>query len=474
VKVTLGTRLFLTVLAAFLGVAAAGLTLVRWRVSEPGAQTSPGDEQLLARLGEQVSLQYRAHGDWSFLPADPEHRRRWLSDQVAALRALPASGDAASPTSPGLDHRIGLLDRDRHVVAGVTPARLLVAVASIDTFAHALKVDGRVIGTLVEARAESVDNDLAVAFLVEQQRHLALLAAIGLLLAVAASALLAAHFRRPILQLVDGARALGAGRFETRLLMRRTDELGELARTFDRLAEQLEAAERSRRDWVADTSHELRTPLAVVRAQLEALQDGVRPASPDHIALVLRQVVALGKVIDDLRVLAQSDVGRLVFTSAEVAAWPLVEEVAVAFEERLRRAGLALELGPPPADDRVHADADRLRQVISNLLENAIRYTDAGGRIEIRAVPAGAALHLRIDDSAPGVPVADLPRLGERFFRVDASRSRERGGTGLGLALSRGIVEAQGGRLEFAASPLGGLRAVVVLPLEHGETGTPR
>jgi two-component system sensor histidine kinase BaeS len=281
----------------------------------------------------------------------------------------------------------------------------------------------------------------------------------------AAAILLARHFRRPIRALEDGARHLAEGRFETRLQATRSDELGELARHFNALAQRLASAEGARRQWVADTSHELRTPLAVLRAQLEALQDGVRSATPDTFEAMLRQVLALNKLIDELYALARADVGALECRPVALDLWQLAGGQAAACAERLLAAGLRLDVGAAPPHATVQADPDRMRQVLDNLFENCLRYTAPGGRVALHAAVDGATLRLIVDDSAPGVPDDALAHLAERFYRVDASRSRVHGGAGLGLALCRRLLDAQGAALGFAHSPLGGLRATIVIPL---------
>lgn len=463
-KVSIGKRLFIAVLLAFLVVAGIGVELVRWKLSNRAPRSSP-DMQAVSGLVEQLSARYRKHGDWSFLPASPDQRRRWFLD-----RAMDAGADAPSlgrdRASPSLDYRIGLLDGHRRHLAGVIASPALVAIASVDTVQRSIVVDGVEVGYLVVARSQNPDDDLAIAFLLEQQNNLLLIAAIGVLLSALAAALLAAHFRKPIRQLVDGTRRLGQGHFDVRLPTRRSDELGELAATFNRVAARLKDTERWRQQWVADTSHELRTPLSVLRAQLEALQDGIRVATPETVALMLQQVLSLTALVDDLHELARADQGQLHYDKAAVDAWAAVTDVFASFGEKFRAAGLAASVGAAPSSSTVLADATRLRQVLVNLFENSVRYTDAGGRIEVRAERLGHELRITIDDSAPAVPAHLVEHLGERFFRVEPSRNRQFGGSGLGLALSRPIVEAHGGRLSFAASALGGLRVIIVLPLE--------
>jgi two-component system, OmpR family, sensor histidine kinase BaeS len=452
-KLTLVQRLFAAALLCFAVVSGAGVELVRWQFLDNFADTLPRPrDPRVDALAQALAGLYAQHGDWSFLSADPALRTTWLRARVAA--------GSATPEPDTLADRLALRDAQGHLLAGVAASPWLVAATSIDAFGTPLVVDGHAVGELVLAQAQRPEDDLAVAFLIARQGRLGVAALLGVLACVAAAAGLAASFRRPVRQLVDGARQLEAGDFDARLPATRSDELGELARSFNHLAATLGDTERSRRQWMADTSHELRTPLAVLRGQLEALQDGVRSATPEHVATMRAQVLALTRLVDDLQALTP-----LPLTRGPVDAWAIVAEAAAAFEDRFRAAGLSVQLDEPAQRALVAGDAGRLHQVFVNLLENSVRHTDAGGRIAISVADDARMLRIAIDDTAPGVPADALGRLGERFFRVDASRSRRSGGTGLGLAVSRQIVEAHGGQLLFEASPLGGLRAVVALPL---------
>ncbi len=476
-KFSIGHRLFLTVLLSIVVVAAVGVELTRWKLfdnfSAPATDTP--DPEHLADLMDALATRYRQHHDWSFLPVEPEQRKTALHELVDMQETLDAERGNSSLSSnlgqsilgqSSLGHRIGLLDRNRRYLAGAIASPLLVMFASIDRVQRPLVIDGRTIGYLVVARPQNPDDALAVAFLIDQQQNIFIVAAISVLLSALAAAWLATHFRKPIRQLVEVARRLEAGQLDARLAIQRSDELGELAATFNHLAAKLEDTERSRRQWVTDTSHELRTPLSVLRGQMEALQDDVRIATPDNVAIMLAQVHALTKLVDDLHALARADIGQLSCDKIVVDMWPLVVETLDAFSGKFRNAKLAAKIGVPPARTTVHCDPDRMRQVLANLLENCVRYTDAGGRIEVQGTVAGDTLRIAIDDSAPGVPEQSLRRLGERFFRVEPSRNRHLGGAGLGLGLCRQILEAHDGRLEFTPSPLGGLRATLVLKVE--------
>ncbi|KQV45017.1 ATP-binding protein [Massilia sp. Root335] len=512
-KFSIGHRLFVSVLLAILAVAAAAVFLLRQNVLAGFGDYAVGIElDRLEELSTALTRQYRAGGGWDFIPA--EARQDWIAQELARLQrarevgapampaepAAPVAAEApvppvppvppmppapplpplpgpdvpdgpAAPAAPAgpvpdpnpgplpLARRITLLDAHGAWLAGRRPG------AATALARRALEVDGRTVGYLAVARGARPSDALAYAFLQQLTSSLWQIVALAVLLSAVAAVLLARHFRRPIRQLAAGSRALSDGHFDLRLDARRSDELGDLARHFNALAARLAGAEAARRQWVADTSHELRTPLAVLRAQLEALQDGVRSATPDTWDAMLRQVLALNKLIDELYALARADVGALDCKPVALDLWALARDQARGFETRLALAGLALELGPEPATATVCADPDRMRQVLDNLFENSLRYTAPGGRVHLHAHADGGRIRLHLDDSAPGVPDDALARLSERFYRVDASRSRAHGGAGIGLALCRRLVDAQGGTLAFAHAPLGGLRATITLPL---------
>jgi two-component system sensor histidine kinase BaeS len=525
-KISIGHRLFASVLLAILAVAAGAIYLLRQNVLAGFGDYAVGIElDRLEELSGSLARQYRSHGGWAFVPAD-DARGRWIARELERLQReredaavaappapsapsvassasraavpvpeVPAAPAAAAPVAPAappappqppepplpplpaprvgpaieqeagvdasLPQRITLLDAGGRYLAGRMPD-------AIPLVRRPIEVNGRTVGYLGVARSHRPSDAMALAFLEQLRASLWWILAFAVALSALAATLLARHFRQPIRQLAGGAGMLAEGRFEVRLPAERSDELGDLARHFNTLARRLDSAESARRQWVADTSHELRTPLAVLRAQLEAIQDGVRSSGPETVDAMLRQVLALNKLIDELYALARADVGALDLKPERLDLWRLACEQASAFEARLQAAGLALELGPPPPRAIVAADPDRMRQVFDNLLENSLRYTAAGGRVRLQAGNDGAALHLHLDDSAPGVPDDALERLAQRFYRVDASRSRAHGGAGLGLALCRRLLEAQGATLAFAHSPMNGLRATITIPLiEH-------
>ncbi|MBP7218783.1 MAG: sensor histidine kinase efflux regulator BaeS, partial [Acinetobacter sp.] len=228
------------------------------------------------------------------------------------------------------------------------------------------------------------------------------------------------------------------------------------------LADILHQHEESRRQWVADTSHELKTPLAVLQAQIEAMQDGIRKATPEHLDAMMRQVSSLKKLTQDLADLAQADAQQLKCYFAQVNPWEVVLQEVDNFKSNFGQNQLEVSVSGSGAD--LSLDRDRLKQIIVNLLGNCVRYTEQGGKIHIHTQQNQQQWQLYVDDSPLGVSDAQLARLGERFYRVDDSRTRSTGGTGLGLALSCQLAQALGGSLKFEHSPLGGLRCVLTFP----------
>lgn len=231
------------------------------------------------------------------------------------------------------------------------------------------------------------------------------------------------------------------------------------------MLQQLKAGEQARRQWVADTSHELRTPLTILSTHLEAMSDGVIDTGRDNLAVLSSTVEGMQRLVTDLGQLARADAHADVLHLEEVDIHELCSEVMATFARQFESHGLRASL----ENELAHAviiegDYQRLQQVLGNLLSNCLRYTEAPGAVCLTLARSKGGISLSIDDSAPGVPDAALPKLFERFYRVDSSRSRACGGSGLGLAICQAIINDHGGSIEAAHSPLGGLRMVIQLP----------
>jgi two-component system sensor histidine kinase BaeS len=438
VKPGITLKLFLAILAAS-AVAAAAMALATRYSFQSGffGYLSQVEAQSLEALALRLSDEYRRSGDWSFLQGD-----------YARLRAL------ATPPQP--TQRLAVLDAEKRTVLGNPELG--------EAATRPVIVDDRIVGWVARSPSRRISTAADSAFQQQQQHAAWSIAAFAVALAAAVAYFLARIFIRPVKRIAEATHRLAAGAYDTRVEVGSRDELGRLGGDFNRLAETLERNEALRRRFMADVSHELRTPLAVLSAELEALEDGVRPLNQASISSLRSEVGALNKLVDDLNQLALADVGALAYRKETLDVAPLVEQAVESYRERVAERGLRLET-ELDGGGRVFADADRLQQMFRNLLENAARYTDPGGRVRIALHRAGERVSIDFEDTAPGVPSDALPHLFERFYRVDASRSRANGGAGLGLSICRSIAAAHGGDISASPSSLGGLRVSVTLPL---------
>jgi len=358
------------------------------------------------------------------------------------------------PDRLGLSSRLSLYDAKRRFVVGE---------ASDEQISYRpIMVENQVVGYLGLKPVLDQDDALSINFFSNQKRYLFLVYGLSILASLIAALLLATYFKKPIQRLLNGTRELTRGNYQHQVKVKRNDELGDLSNELNQLAVILDQHETSRRQWVADTSHELKTPLAVLQAQIEAMQDGIRKPTPEHFASMLAQVTSLKKLTQDLAALAQADAQQLQFYYATVNPWEVVQQELMNFQPKFEQADLKVTVEGDGAE--VDLDLDRFKQIVANLLSNSIRYTEAGGQVHIHTEQNEKEWTLYVDDSPFGLTDEQLARIGERFYRVDDSRTRSTGGTGLGLALSCKITQAMGGSLSFAHSPLGGLRCKLSFP----------
>jgi two-component system sensor histidine kinase BaeS len=342
----------------------------------------------------------------------------------------------------------------------------------LDSPSVPIKIDGRLVGNLLLAPQPALNSDIDVAFVRSQAQH-ALSAAVAILLvALAAALLLARWLLAPVKTLGERMEQLAAGNFAERIESKRSDELGELARNYNRLADTLAKNQDARRQWGADIAHELRTPLSILRGEIQALQDGVRPMSKEALDSLQAECARLTALVDDLYQLALSDAGALSYRFETIEINALIRETEADFARSFQDAGLVLTTTLAATPLTVRADGQRLSQLLSNLLVNCQRYTDAPGNVRIstslRREGTGGWVDVVIDDSPPGVRAELMPKLFDRLFRVESSRNRAAGGAGLGLAICKNIAEAHGGTIAATASPLGGVRMTLSLPMMSG------
>ena len=283
--------------------------------------------------------------------------------------------------------------------------------------------------------------------------------------AAVASGFLAVRIVRPIRALAEASQRIARGAYGSRVPTGGSDELAVLASSFNEMAGSLETAERRRRELLSDVAHELRTPLATIEGYVEGLRDGVVAPEAPTWALLATETGRLQRLVDDLQLVSRAEERQLDLRTVEVDPASLVENTVRAAAPAYEAKGVRLETTAEPRLPAVAVDTDRIGEVLANLLENALRHTPAGGRVDIRAEHRGSDIELSVSDTGEGIAPEHLERVFERFYRADPARSRATGGSGIGLTIARAIAEAHGGRLRAESDgPSRGARFVLSLP----------
>jgi len=270
----------------------------------------------------------------------------------------------------------------------------------------------------------------------------------------------------PVKALTSAAREFGKGNFSRRVDFRSKGEVGELARSFNSMAEDLEHTERLRRNMVADVAHELRTPLSNLRGYLEAIKDAVIKPDEATIHSLNEETSTLSRLIEDLQELSLADAGELKLIIGPEDVSRLIRETVTALQAKAAAKGLTISADLPDGLPEVNIDSHRIRQVLHNLLENAVAHTGQKGRITVIARHKDNQIYISVADTGEGIPAEDLPMIFERFYRVDKSRARATGGSGLGLTIARRLVEAHGGTVDVQSQPGQGSTFTFMLPIQ--------
>ncbi len=266
------------------------------------------------------------------------------------------------------------------------------------------------------------------------------------------SGLVSLSIIRPLRRVVKASQHIAEGHYDQRLPARENDEMGELARSFNRMAESLAATENMRRQLIGDVSHELNTPLASIKGYMEGLQDGVIAPTAETFQLVHHEADRLQRLVHDLQELSRAEAVSSQLDLRPCDPSRIVQAVTARLLPQFADQGIVLENDVSERLPQVRADADRVEQVLTNLVGNALQYTAAGGRVTIKAARLDAAIQFSVQDTGVGLTTDDLTKIFQRFYRVDKSRARASGGSGIGLTIAQHIVEAHGGQI-WAESP---------------------
>ncbi|MFN0303542.1 MAG: ATP-binding protein [Burkholderiales bacterium] len=401
--------------------------------------------RLLGQAARHTGRPGAAFEDWFGLGTDEsvERTTRGKKSTTDALRFNP---------------RASLIAVDGRVLAG--PATSVSSGASV----RDVTIDGRSVARIVLAPLDRATEDRDIAFIREQRVSIAWMAILAGIVSIALAAILAGWWSRRLNAVATSTARIAGGDLSARVTIGGHDEISTLALNVNAMAQSLAAMENSRRKWLADVAHELRTPLTTLRGEIEAMQDGVRKLDGAALASLHEDVSRLTRLTDDLHQLAIADLGALDVKRASNDLVELVERSAKRWRHQFEAAGIALSIDASGAH-RIAVDADRIAQVLDNLLTNSLRYTDRPGRLDVSVRAIGRVHQIVFADSTPGLTDEELLCLFTPLYRTDASRHRSRGGSGLGLALSKAIIAAHGGSMQASASPLGGLRILIELPV---------
>lgn len=490
-KMGMTARLFLFILGAT-GLAVVLLLMIMWWSINRGFYQYLGtmDQKRLSQLSEDLVRKYEQNGSWNFLQHDPP---RW--NEISAGPAppngierppMPFQDDKPPrepafqtkenyfPPRPPNDEQYGetrrlhkneppdpliILNADKKTIHGAKHAH-----ETLDY--HQIIVRGKIVGYVGVLSPRHFLDPMQIGFLAGQKTALFFAAAAMVLIVMIISWPLAQRLVKPIQEMAAATHDIASGKYATRISVSSKDELGALARDFNAMALTLEKNERARRQWVADISHELRTPVAVLQGEIEALLDGIRKTTPETIRSLHAETLRLHRLVDDLYQVSLSDLGALSYRKQNLDLLELLKDSLESYRNEFEQKNIALEDGIARGREAVcFADPERLGQLFANLLENSLRYTDIGGRLKIKAeVHAGFVL-IDFQDSKPGVPPENMEKIFDRFYRTEGSRNRTSGGAGLGLTISRKIVEAHDGQISAGTSPLGGLSIRIKIPV---------
>jgi signal transduction histidine kinase len=289
--------------------------------------------------------------------------------------------------------------------------------------------------------------DLNASFRLSLNSALFIAAIAAMVAATAISWYVSRRIAQPIREMTRASQHIAEGHYDERLTVYEKDELGELMGSFNRMAGALAETETMRQQLIADVSHELKTPLASIQGYMEGLQDGVIASTPETFQLIYHEANRLQRLVHDLQELSRAEAAPLQLDLKPHPAWSIIDSVVSFLQPQFDEKGVALSLEAPDEPVNVRADFDRTRQVIINLLGNALQYTPENGRVTVHWTRNHTAVHFSVRDTGVGLAPPDVERVFQRFYRVDKSRSRASGGSGIGLTIARQLIEAQGGKI---------------------------
>lgn len=328
----------------------------------------------------------------------------------------------------------------------------------------------RFVGTVQIGRLQPDTTLFEQDVLFRQSTNTALLVSgiVAALLALVLSVFVSQRLVRPIRAVTAAAQAMEGGSLSQRVETTGNDEVAELGNAFNQMADALTHQEQLRKNLTADVAHELRTPLSTIQSQIEAIQDGVMEPTPERLESIHEEIVRLARLVGDLRQLSEAEGGTLTLATKPVDLNTLVAEIVTGLEPRFSEEGVALDIDLADQPQTALLDRDKMRQVIVNLTSNALKYSQRGGWVRLSTATAGDSCTITVADNGAGIDEEHLPHIFERFFRAEKSRSRATGGAGIGLAITKQLVNAHGGQITVSSEFGRGTTFVIKLPRVQG------
>ncbi|GGX49228.1 ATP-binding protein [Saccharospirillum salsuginis] len=461
-RIKLRYKLFLVILLANTLLTTA-IVIANNRAFSTGftAYLNEVQSRRLAPLLEGLAEAYADQDGWQWIGQQPERWRRIIDRNVYGDRLRGRPPEAERDRDPPSPPPIQLKDARGHYVLGDDRGNGPMIWLPIEW-------QGKVVGELGVPQSLRLTAQFDRLFADQQRRQLRWIALVSLALSAAVAIPFASRLVRPISRLKTATHRLTSGDYEVQLPTDGGDELADLARDFNTLSGTLAQNLSARQRWISDISHELRTPISVLRAELEALQDGIRQPDAETLQSLHQEIERLGGLVEDLYELSLSDAGALSYRKEAVDLNDIIAEVRGHFQSALEQGCFQVRIHAGDSPALIQGDRNRLIQLFTNLMQNSLSYTDssaeAPGILDIDVTQDARSTRILWSDSAPGVPEAALPRLFERLYRVEGSRNRATGGSGLGLAIVHNVVDAHQGHIEAKPSSLGGLTLEIRFP----------
>jgi len=433
-----------------------------------------GERSRLAGVVEQLADRYQEQNGWGWIESLPNQVTDLLRPTQPHNRGRGAIDDAENGPRPDLRRGNGIGARGgRGLILVDADKTLLIGnrIPSSDLYWEPITVNNEAIGYIGIREPRGVPDGVASLFVRQQLRNNIFAAFAMVVLSALLAIPLASRLVKPILRINTAVGEISDGNYRHQIKDNSRNELGSLSKKINQLALTLDKNQSARQQWTAEISHELRTPVAVLQAEIEALQDGIKPIDIDSVNSLHAETQRLNRLISDLHALSLSDIGALDYSMATVDLSSIVQQRIAAASTQIEQARLNISFAPLDSTTFVRGDVNRLGQLIDNLIQNTVRYTHTNGQLFVSIAEAtynnAASIELMWCDSEPGVSDEQLIQLFDPLYRTEESRSREFGGAGLGLAIVKKIADAHNASLSAQHSPQGGLAVRVNFPIDE-------